>query len=99
MLLRQEKYRNFDFYFIAPNKESLRFCNYENITVRNLNLTVSSKTDLIKNLFTLKRFLNEIKPDLVHCNCITPDSMMVYLRNLISLKKNKIHGQLHMGVI
>ncbi len=88
-LLSYEKYRYIDFYFIAPTKEALRFCNFENITVKNLNVIVSSRINSVKNILTLRSTLNEIEPDLIHCNSITPDGLMVYLSNLMSFKKRK----------
>lgn len=89
-------YENLELSFFAPNKESLGYAKFRNIKVTNLKLGYS-KVHIAGNIFKLRRALNVVKPDLLHCQGVTPDGLLVYLNNLISLKKQKYivtsHGE------
>ena len=76
-----------DFYFFAPNKAALKFCKFKNIRVINLNLNPYTKLGLIKNVITLWKKLKIIKPDVVHCQSIIPDGLIVYLCQVLLTQK------------
>lgn len=89
-------YENLELSFFAPNKESLGYAKFRNIKVTNLKLGYS-KVHIAGNIFKLRTALNVVKPDLLHCQGVTPDGLLVYLNNLISLRKQKYivtsHGE------
>lgn len=89
-LLEHDRYKKLELYFFAPNKESLKYAKFKNIKVRNLNLKSTSKLHFLRNIFKLRKMLKKIKPDLLYCfQGVTPDGLMVYLNNLVSLKKQR----------
>lgn len=87
--------KKYEFYFIAPNKESYPFCQFRNIKVDYLNLKKIDKWNLALNSIKLAKILSEIKPDVVHTFSIIPGGLMLYIINLIKNKYNYIissHG-------
>lgn len=75
--------KNYKFYFLAPNDKALEFAEFKNIEVINLNLQLDSKVNLLKCVFKIRNILNRIKPDLVHCEAVSPDAYMIFLSNLL----------------
>tara|TARA_Y100000294_G_scaffold88475_1_gene82535 strand:- start:491 stop:1666 length:1176 start_codon:yes stop_codon:yes gene_type:complete len=81
--------KKFEFYFLAPNKAALKYCNFENIRVINLNLKPYTKIGLIKNVITLWETVRFIKPDIVHGQSIVPDGLIIYLCRILFNQKYK----------
>lgn len=76
-------------YFLAPNKAALRFCKFKNIRVINLNLKPYNKLGITQNAIILWKKLKIIKPDLIHCQSIIPDGLLIYLCKTLLAQKFK----------
>lgn len=88
-LEEDERYKDLQVYFFAPNKEALNFCQFKNVKIENLELVQTSKSNIIKNYLRLKKIIGKIKPDLIHGQTVIPGGLLVYLYNKFSIQKVK----------
>lgn len=88
-LLDCDKYKKLELFFFAPNKESLKYAEFKNIKTENLNLKPFSKIYLPLNFLKLRKIIKKTKPNILHCQSVTPGGLMVYFNNLISSRNQK----------
>ncbi len=88
-LLDCDKYKNLEIFFFAPNEKSLKYAEFKNVKTENLNLKHFSKISFPLNFLKLRKVIKKVKPSILHCQGATPDGLMVYCNNLVSLRNQK----------
>jgi len=84
-----EKSKKYEFYFIAPNIISKKYCTFKNIQVHYLSINSKNRFNTFHNIIKLSRILSSIKPHLIHTFSIAGGGLMVYLVNLCRKRKYK----------
>jgi len=89
-LLGNENFRKIEFRFFAPNFDALDHCGFSHIIVENLELAPYTQWGVIRNVIKLRKTIKKFNPDIIHCQSIVPDSLIIYILTLTSTFKNKI---------
>ena len=86
-LLNKDIFHNIEIHFLAPHKDALQYCRFQKIQVKEMGLKTYTKLGLIFNAIKLRIALKSIKPDLIHCQSIIPDGLIILLCNISLLNK------------